>query len=78
MPNHGFYGSTSYCQGCSQDKQDQDQNVGTYSGEHRLSSLGAYYNCQRHVAQQKVAQLSLTNLRDALLHDKRQNFKTVT
>jgi len=27
---------------------------------------------------QQVAQLSLTNTRDALHHDKRQNFKTVT
>jgi len=27
---------------------------------------------------QQVAQLSLTNPRDALHHDKRQNFKTVT
>ena len=35
----------------------------------------ALASCQ--LPQKQVAQLSLTNPRDALHHDKRQNFKTV-
>jgi len=33
---------------------------------------------EMHIVEKQVAQLSLAKPRDALPHDKRQNFKTVT